>query len=189
MKEENCTSNNQEMRLYFNFIIFIVQPLNDFNIMFQTDESRIGYLKDKITILLRKFMGKFVKAKVIQSAEDTTDVSFKEWVSASWQHHCHRSDNHSLHCGPCWWDHNINIEQVLYIHKEVLRVSDCQDAGKVSLQGSCGFKSFKPSKDILKTAKKACVGYNISCSSSQRLITPVSSENEKYFIKGLWLVI
>lgn len=25
---------------------------------------------------------------------------------------------------------------------------------------------FKPSKDILKTAKKACVGYNISCSSS-----------------------
>lgn len=27
--------------------------------------------------------------------------------------------------------------------------------------------SFKPSKDILKTAKKACVGYNISCSSSQ----------------------
>lgn len=38
---------------------------------------------------------------------------------------------------------------------------------------------------ILKTAKKVCVGYNISCSSSQILITPVSSKNEKYFIKCL----
>lgn len=72
---KRCASylSNPEMRLYFNFISFILQPLNDFNTMFQADESRIGYLKDEITILLRKFMGKFVKAKVIQSAEDLTE--------------------------------------------------------------------------------------------------------------------
>lgn len=80
---KRCASylSNPEMRLYFNFISFILQPLNDFNSLFQTDESRIGYLKDEIsqiTILLRKFMGKFVKAKVIQSAEDLTDVPFKD---------------------------------------------------------------------------------------------------------------
>lgn len=77
---KRCASylSNPEMRLYFNFISFILQPLNDFNTMFQADESRIGYLKDEITILLRKFMGKFVKAKVIQSAEDLTDVPFKD---------------------------------------------------------------------------------------------------------------
>ena len=35
-------------------------------------------LKDEITFLLREFMGKFVKAKIIQSAEDLTAVSFKD---------------------------------------------------------------------------------------------------------------
>ena len=46
--------------------------------MFQADESsKIGYLKDEITFLLRKFMGKVVKARIIQSAEDLTAVSFK----------------------------------------------------------------------------------------------------------------
>ena len=35
-------------------------------------------LKDEITFLLRKFMGKFVKAKIIQSTENLTAVSFKD---------------------------------------------------------------------------------------------------------------
>jgi hypothetical protein len=76
---KRCASylSNPEMHLYFQFISFILQPLNDFNTMFQADESRICYLKEEITTLLRKFMGKFVKAKVIQSAEDLTAVPFK----------------------------------------------------------------------------------------------------------------
>ena len=45
--------------------------------MFQADESKIGYLKDEISFLLREFMGKVVKAKIIQSTEDITAVSFK----------------------------------------------------------------------------------------------------------------
>nr|XP_034324959.1 uncharacterized protein LOC109619707 [Crassostrea gigas] len=43
---KRCASylSNPEMRLYFNFISFILQPLNDFITMFQADESRIGYV-------------------------------------------------------------------------------------------------------------------------------------------------
>lgn len=67
-----CLSN-PEMHIYFNFISLILQPLNDFNTMLQAEESRIGYLKNKITILVRKFLGKFVKAKVIKSAVNITD--------------------------------------------------------------------------------------------------------------------
>ena len=77
---KRCASylSNPEMHLYFHFISFILQPLNDFNTMFQADESKIGYLKDEITFFLRKIMGKFVKAKIIQSAEDIKAVSFKD---------------------------------------------------------------------------------------------------------------
>ena len=76
---KRCASylSNPEMHLYLHFISFILQPLNDFNTMFQADESKIGYLKDEITFLLRKFMGNVVKAKIIQSTEDLTAVSFK----------------------------------------------------------------------------------------------------------------
>lgn len=67
-----CLSN-PEMHLYFNFISLILQPLNDFNTLLQAEESRIGYLKDEITTLVRKFLGKFVKTKVIKSAVNITD--------------------------------------------------------------------------------------------------------------------
>lgn len=53
-----CLSN-PEMHIYFNFISLTLQPLN--------------YLKNKITILVRKLLGKFVKAKVIKSAVNITD--------------------------------------------------------------------------------------------------------------------
>ena len=84
---KRCASylSNPEMHLYFHFISFIVQPLNDFNTMSQADESKIGYLKDEITFLLRKFMGKFDRRprslsllKISQlSPSRTQTVSFK----------------------------------------------------------------------------------------------------------------
>ena len=97
---------DHEVRLYYHFLSFILQPLNDFNTMFQVDintyiwyswfpkfneiftwvntlflkfqadESRIGYLQEEMKILLRKFMGKFVRAKVIQTSQDLTSVPF-----------------------------------------------------------------------------------------------------------------
>lgn len=45
---------------------------------FQADEAKIGYLKEEMCTLLTKFMGKFVKAKVIQSTEDLTAVPFED---------------------------------------------------------------------------------------------------------------
>lgn len=55
-----------------------MQPLNDFNTMFQAIESRIGYLQDEMNVLLRKFLGKFVRAKVITTSQSLTYVPFED---------------------------------------------------------------------------------------------------------------
>ncbi|XP_048727243.1 uncharacterized protein LOC125645643 [Ostrea edulis] len=69
---------DHEMRLYYHFLSFIMQPLNDFNTVFQADESRIGYLQDEMNMLLRNFLGKFVRAKVIQTSKDFISIPFKD---------------------------------------------------------------------------------------------------------------
>ena len=45
-------------------------------IFFQAAESMIGYLHTEMIRLLRKFMGKFVKTRVITTSKDITEVDF-----------------------------------------------------------------------------------------------------------------
>lgn len=66
------------MRLYFHFLSFIMQPLNDFNTMFQADESSIGYLQDEMNVLLRKLLEKFVRTKCTQTSQSLTSVPFED---------------------------------------------------------------------------------------------------------------
>ncbi|XP_063436782.1 uncharacterized protein LOC134718215 [Mytilus trossulus] len=70
--------SDHEMHLYYHFLSFILEPLNHFNTMFQADESRIGFLSQEMTVLLRTFLGKFVKARVIQSHQDLTTVPYSD---------------------------------------------------------------------------------------------------------------
>ena len=67
-----------EMKAYFVFLSFILQPLNSFNTIFQTDATQIAILIPEMNRLLRLFMAKFVLMRVIKSSTDLTKVSFAD---------------------------------------------------------------------------------------------------------------
>lgn len=67
-----------EMKAYFMFLSFILEPLNTFNTIFQTDATQIAVLIPEMNRLLRLFMAKFVTMRAIKSAADLTKVSFAD---------------------------------------------------------------------------------------------------------------
>ena len=67
-----------EMKAYFLFLSFILQPLNTFNTLFQTDATQIALLAPEMTGLLRLFMAKFVSMRAIKTAADLTTVLHDE---------------------------------------------------------------------------------------------------------------
>ena len=77
-----------EMKAYFRFLSFILQPLNVFNMLFQTDATQIALLMPdathiallmpEMTRLLRLFMAKFIKMRTIKAADDLITVSFSD---------------------------------------------------------------------------------------------------------------
>ena len=67
-----------EMKAYFMFLSFILEPLNTFNTIFQTDATQIAVLIPEMNRLLRLFMAKFVTMRVIKSAADLIKVSFAD---------------------------------------------------------------------------------------------------------------
>jgi len=67
-----------EKKAYFMFLSFILEPLNAFNTIFQTDATQIAILIPEMNRLLRLFMAKFVLMRVIKSATDLTKVSFAD---------------------------------------------------------------------------------------------------------------
>ncbi|CAC5376951.1 unnamed protein product [Mytilus coruscus] len=69
---------NPEMILYFQFLEFILSPLNEFNTAFRANAAKIEVLHEQITRLLRKFSGKFVKVKCISSCKDICDVNYHD---------------------------------------------------------------------------------------------------------------
>jgi len=66
-----------EMKAYFMYLSFFLEPLNAFNTIFQTDATQIGILIPEMNRLLRLFMAKFHQS-VIKSATDLTKVSFAD---------------------------------------------------------------------------------------------------------------
>jgi len=67
-----------EMKAYFMLLSFILEPLNAFNTIFQTDATQIAIFIPEMNRLLRLFMAKFVLMRVIKSATDLTMVSFAD---------------------------------------------------------------------------------------------------------------
>ena len=67
-----------EMKAYFMFLSFILEPLNAFNTIFQTDATQIAILIPEMNCLLRLFMAKFVLMRAVKSATDLTKVSFAD---------------------------------------------------------------------------------------------------------------
>ena len=67
-----------EMKAYFMFLCFILEPLNAFNTIFQTDATQIAILIPEMNRLLRLFMAKFVLMRVIKSTTDLTKVSYAD---------------------------------------------------------------------------------------------------------------
>ncbi|XP_069124894.1 uncharacterized protein [Argopecten irradians] len=45
--------SSPEMMMYYLFLSFILEPLNEFNTTFQADESKIGYMAEEIKRLLK----------------------------------------------------------------------------------------------------------------------------------------
>ena len=66
------------MKAYFMFLAFILEPLNQFNTIFQTDATQIAILLPEMNRLLHVFLAKFVTMRAIKSAEDLTTVPFAD---------------------------------------------------------------------------------------------------------------
>ncbi|CAG2200473.1 unnamed protein product [Mytilus edulis] len=78
--------SDHEMHLYYHFLSFILEPLNHFNTMFQADDA-CWFLEPEMTVLLRTFLGKFVKARVIQSHPDLTTVPYSDTANQLQRQH------------------------------------------------------------------------------------------------------
>ena len=66
------------MKAYFVFLSFILEPLNAFNTIFQTDATQIAILIPDMNRLLRLLMAKFVLMRVIKPATHMTKMSFAD---------------------------------------------------------------------------------------------------------------
>ena len=62
-------------KLTFSFLKFILPLMNDFNKIFQADESKVGVLVPEMTRLLKKLLCKFVKVRLIKDTP-LTDIDF-----------------------------------------------------------------------------------------------------------------
>ena len=69
--------NNTEFLLYMHFLNFILGPLNTFNTLFQSEESKIVILHDEMTRLVQSTLTKFVKARVVKDAASLMEVPFE----------------------------------------------------------------------------------------------------------------
>ena len=69
---------NAEMKAYFHFLSFILEPLNEFKTLFQTDATQTARLSPEIARLLRLFMAKFVSMRAIKAADDLTTVLYDD---------------------------------------------------------------------------------------------------------------
>lgn len=68
---------NPLTKLTFSFLKFVLHLLNNFNKVFQADESQVGRLIPEMTRLLKMFMRKFVKMHLIKSTQ-LTEVDYSD---------------------------------------------------------------------------------------------------------------
>ena len=69
--------DNPEMKLYFHFLHFILAPLNEFNTLFQSDETLVGMLVPEMKMLTHKMLSKFVSMEAVKGAPELTKVDYR----------------------------------------------------------------------------------------------------------------
>ncbi len=69
---------NPEVKLYCNFVVYALKPLNIFSTAFQTHASRIGTLQADVRKLLHSFVSNFIDPDIIKSTEDITTIDFTD---------------------------------------------------------------------------------------------------------------
>ena len=68
--------DSAEMKLYFHFLTFILEPLNEFNTLFQADANLLDVMVREMRRHLKKLLTKFVKMEVLKSADDIINVDY-----------------------------------------------------------------------------------------------------------------
>ena len=63
-----------EVKLYCNFVVYALKPLNIFSTAFQTHASRIGTLQADVRQLLHSFVSNFIDPDVIKTTKDMTSL-------------------------------------------------------------------------------------------------------------------
>ena len=66
-----------EVLLHMHFLDFILGPLNTFNTLFQSEESKVVVLHDEMAHLMQSMLTKFVKACIIMDCRRLVDVPFE----------------------------------------------------------------------------------------------------------------
>ena len=66
------------MKAYLMLLVFILEPLSQFNTIFQTDATQTAILLPEMNRLLRVFRARLVTMRAIKSAEDLTTVPFAD---------------------------------------------------------------------------------------------------------------
>ena len=67
-----------EVKLFCNFIVYALKPLNVFSTVFQTHASRIGTLQADVRRLLQTFASNFIDPDVIKATDDITSIDFTD---------------------------------------------------------------------------------------------------------------
>ena len=67
-----------EVKLYCNFVVYALKPMNVFSTAFQTHASRIGTLQADVRRLFSSFLSNFIDPDVIKSSEDITTLEFTD---------------------------------------------------------------------------------------------------------------
>ena len=59
-------------------MLFALQPINKFTIVFQTHASRIGSIQGDTLTLPRGYLANFIKPEIITAANDITTMKYRD---------------------------------------------------------------------------------------------------------------
>ena len=74
----NKSLKSLEVQLFCKFVLFALQPINKFTVVFQTHASRIGSIQHDTLSLLRSYLANFLLPEVITAAQDITTIDYHD---------------------------------------------------------------------------------------------------------------
>ena len=74
----NKSLKSLEVQLFCKFVLFALQPINKFTVVFQTHASQIGSIQHDTLSLLRSYLANFLLPEVITAAQDITTIDYHD---------------------------------------------------------------------------------------------------------------